>query len=242
MTRILVISSFLVSMASAEGLPNFDILRHEVHGDGWIQLFDGSPVETDSVSGSDPEDPSFGFSASDRTGIGSGNSSIGISGRSQVSNIGGDLDRLTILTRLIADYLGDGPNRPGGSAAGELSSIIEFAIPVERMQWGFILDLDETPGFTQSSMVTVENVTAGKTLVSTTEQLVFLTELAGNIGDVIRVTGLYSVEGTAEAGVSGLWFSGAFLVTSFTIPEPASSGLLGVGLGLYLLAYRRGRR
>ncbi|MFQ5473778.1 MAG: hypothetical protein ACE5FA_12970, partial [Dehalococcoidia bacterium] len=112
---------------------------------------------------------------------------------------------------------------------GDWLSIVEFVMPVEQAEWEFIFTQDEAPGFTQTSMVTVENVTANQTLVSTTEPLSFLAELTADVGDVIRVTSDYSASGIAPPDVTGFFDSGALLFFKLIVPEPATSGLVALG-------------
>ncbi len=245
MRRIAAVSVLVVSWMSgpaARGEPTFEILRHEVDGGGTAQLFDGGPPVSDSISGDFPDDGVVGFSASDLTGIGVGHSLISVSGFSSFNNPPNGSDTLGVFSDLDGGYIGDGPNRPGGTTSGTWSSIIEFVMPVDRMEWEFIFTQTESSTFTQSSMVTVENVTAGDMLVSTTEPFGFVTELSGSVGDVLRVTAAYAVDGFAPPGASGLLNSNARLRSSFTIPEPNALWILSFGIALCVSARRRGIR
>ncbi len=101
-----------------------------------------------------------------------------------------------ITTRILAGYVGDSPDLPGGTGEGDWLSIVEFVMPVERAEWEFTFIQNDASAFTQTSMITVENVTANQTLVSTAEPLSFLGELRSDVGDVIRVTSEYAAAGT----------------------------------------------
>ncbi len=129
--------------------------------------------------------------------------------------------------------------RPGGTTSGTMTSIVEFVMPVDHMAWDFNLSLTEASGFTQSSSVTVENVTTGEILVSTSDDIGFATALRGDVGDVIRVTGAFEVDGLAQPDVSGFSASGAIFRTNFTIPEPSALGTLLFGTMLRRSVRRR---
>ncbi len=236
------IVALLSGGASAEG-ELFEVIRHEVDGGGTVQLFDGGPPVSEFISGNFPDEGILGFGVSDLTGIGAENSSIGASGLSTVGELSNPDPALRIITDLSVSYLGSGPDRPGGTGQAEWTSIIEFIMPVEQAEWGLNFTQGVDPGFTQNSMVTVENVTANQTLLSVTEPFGIIDEfLVAEIGDVIRVTSVFSASGTAAPNVSGLFNSGATLGMELVIPEPATIGLVALGASLCLLTRkRRGR-
>jgi PEP-CTERM motif len=163
-------------------------------------------------------------------------------GGSDVQNFVFDPDFLRISTRLAGSYSGSFPPLPGGMMSGEMTSIIEFAMPVESLVWDLGFIVDETPSFDLSALLTIENVTSGETLVSVSETFGFLSTLEGNVGDVIRISTEYEVAGGVGAGISGFFSSRVIMISRFWIPEPTTASLLLAGAGLFFMARKRSGR
>jgi hypothetical protein len=228
------------SAATAGGL-SYEILRHEVEATVTAQLFDGGPPVTGGASQDNPNDFGVVLGASDSTGVGAWNSTVG-GGVSSISNFELDAGLLRIFQNLDGRYSGSGLVLPGGTMSGEMTSIIEFAMPVESLEWDLVFIVDETPSFDLSALLTIENVTSGEMLVSVSETFGFIDTLEGNVGDVIRVTTEYEVSGGVEAGASGFFSSKASLRTDFVIPEPTTATLFMTGAGLFFMARKRSGR
>jgi hypothetical protein len=201
-------------------------VTHKVSGEGWAHVFDGGPVVTDSAS---PRAGVLGFLALDYTRPGTDGASFATSGHSSVSasdEQGTFYLDVYFYTAYGSSWL-PGGDQPGGEGAGWLTSVIEFPMPGDELEWAGSLLADEpSPGFYGSASVLVENVTQSITLMELTSGSGFERTLTGRTGDVIRITTEMSGGGSAPPGywlVRGYSPSMGML---FTVPEPGAGILL----------------
>ncbi len=213
-------------------------VTHEVSGEGWAHVFDGGPVVTDSVA---PGPRGLAFLALDLTRPGTDGASFRTSGRSLTSSSDAEarfyLD-IYFFTAYGSSWL-PGGDQPGGEGAGWLSSVIEFRMPVDEVEWTGGLSIREpSPGFYGSASVLVENVTQSLTLMELTSGFGFERTLSGRTGDLIRITTEMSGGGSAPPGYWLVRGYDSEAAMAFTIPEP-SAGFLLVSA---LLVLRRRKR
>ena len=201
-------------------------VNQEVSGEGWAHVFDGGPVVTDSVA---PGPLGLAFLALDDTRPGTDGASFATSGRSLISP--SEEQGLFYLDIYFSTAYGSswlpGGDQPGGEGAGWLTSVIEFRMPVDELEWSGSLSIrDPSPGFYGSASVLVENVTQSLTLMELTSGFGFERTLSGHAGDVIRITTEMSGGGSAPAGY---WLVRGYspgMGMLFTIPEPGAGILL----------------
>ncbi len=231
----------LAATAGAEPVGLFEILRHEVDAEGSAQLFDGGPADTFTWAYDLPMQTTVNQGAHDSTGTGAGNSSSSAGFISRMVSPALEPEKFIFRTDASASYIGDGPNRPGGTSSASMASIIEFVMPAERAD--FALSLRHVPDgfFSQSGSVLVENITANQEIFSANSQLTFQGSYAGNVGDIIRITSDFSAMGSVPADVSGFFGSLTSFVIEITVPEPATGAIVIFGATFCLSARRRGR-
>jgi hypothetical protein len=142
--------------------------------------------------------------------------------------------------RILVDFdttyspsLFPGGDRPGGTAEGRLSSVIEFPLPAEDVFWAYQLLIRDTVDFDGSSHVVVENLSQSRPILELTSEVSAVeTRLRGQAGDIIRITSEMSGSGSAAPGVSTSRRYDADLDMVFIIPEPGSLVLLLAGLAV----------
>ncbi len=148
-----------VPRAGAEGIW---FSWHEFSGEGWADVFDGGLPGGDSDGGmgsGGPGSQGFGFGAYDRTQPGSLGASASSVGRSQIFPFeGGGMRVRVALSVSYIPSLSPGGDNPGGAAEGELSSIIEFVMPVDELLWAYQLRIRDTIEFEGSTRDLFENV------------------------------------------------------------------------------------
>ncbi len=226
------------SPVSAE---EFVLVYHEASGSGSARLLDGGDTEFGGGMTFGPTDPSMSFVARDistQPGVLAARSKA--SGRSNINFIDGDLSIRVELSVLYLPSNITGGDNPGGMADGELSSVIEFMMPVEEVEWVYFLDVDDTVSFEGSSSVLIENVTQRQELVSLNEGMdgIVETTLSANVGDIIRITS--EMEGFGSTGPAGTReYTSIFGMSLFMIPEPSTLMLFAPAA---LLLHRRTRR
>ncbi len=210
---------------------------HEASGSGTANVFDGGPPAFGSGTTFDAADPEMHFGALDWTQPGSLGASAGASGTSRI--VANDDDRMLVLVDFVANYRGSlspGGDNPGGMAEGELSSVIEFIMPVDELDWTYGFSTEATIEFEGTASVVFENVTQAETLLTLTENTPFFeTTLSATTGDLMRITTMMSGGGNTPGG--GRKYDAGFAMT-FTIPEPGTLAVLALGS---LLALRRRR-
>ena len=199
-------------------------------GEGSAQVFDGGPPATDSVDRHETIAPSLGFDATDYTRPGSFGALASTHGASRVGDFGQSMRVLADFSASYAASLFPGGDRPGGRAEGTFTSIVEFVMPVDQLDWFYGLGMGDAPRFTGSTNVTVVNVTSGQALLTLDSIMEGDTILAAHAGDLIRITSEMSGGGEAPGEFAIDRGYGALLDMIFTIPEPASMVLLLAGL------------
>lgn len=216
---------------------------HEASASGSAHLFDGGPVETDSVSTPHLNSAGMRMLVSDDTRpgtLGAGystfaESDIRISANDEIFQV-----RVNFDTGYFPSFFGG--DTPGGEGEGSLSSVIEFVMPTDKLEWFVFLDIDVGHDFDGATSVVVENITRFETLLAMTEGNrpgEFLS-LVGQTGDVIRITSMIMGGGTVPQGVVSIGEYDTELITWFTVPEPATLALLISGAVLGMLP--KGRR
>ena len=234
-----LIVSWLALAASVQAGP-FTFSSHVASGSGSANVFDGGPAGVDSDVTFGPTDSLMSFLATDDTGTGSFDALASAGGRSRVNP---RVEEMWVLVDFIVGYypsLFPGGDRPGGTAEGQLSSVIELPLPADDIFWAYQLLIRDTVDFEGSSLVVVENVTRSQTLLELTSEVSAVeTRLAGQAGDIIRITSEMSGSGSAAPGVSTSRRYDADLDMVFIIPEPSTFVLLTLGS---LVALRRRRR
>ena len=153
-----------------------------------------------------------------------------------------DQERFEIMVSVYTGYYADshvGADRPGGEGGARVSSIFEFVMPAENLDWFYDLRITENRYFTGSTLVTVENLTQSMMLLELSwEVRNETTTLIGDIGDVIRISTQMSGGGSVPDEVMGLYGYDSSLWMTFTVPEPATLTLLVLGA---VLGMRRGK-
>jgi len=149
-----------------------------------------------------------------------------------------DQERFEITVSVYTGYYADshvGADRPGGEGGARVSSIFEFVMPAENLDWFYDLRITENRYFTGSTLVTVENLTQSMMLLELSwEVRNETTTLIGDIGDVIRISTQMSGGGSVPDEVMGLYGYDSSLWMTFTIPEPGSVWLLALGVPVLL--------
>ncbi len=240
-----IVLSASVSVAWAgEGAGAFDSTWISTCGSGSANVFDGGgPHVSEYACGSGSIDQASGFiiSQSDFTQPGSGGAGAIASGGVDVSNFIDDLlgIRVDLLTGYFPSFSPGGDN-PGGTAEGELLSIIEFEMPADTLEWEYRLDIDnlQPNPFTGSTSIVVENVTQSQTLLELdSETPNVATILRGAQGDLIRITSQMMGQGSMGPGSQKIYASE--FRTQFTVPEPRALGMFIAGLACTFLRRRR---
>ena len=228
---LIIISAFVVLILPTASARAGTIWQwtHEASGEGWARVFDGGAAQFDSEFTGGLGDPFLSFGALDDTRPGTSGAAYGTGGRSWILTPG---DELIVGVDFGTGYVSgsriDG-DLPGGEGAGTLSSVIEFVMPVDELQWRISADVRRSAGFIGSSRFLVENVTRSETLLDLRLPEVFETTLSGRAGDLIRVSSEISGSGSFPEGVAGLGSYNGFMQLSFTIPEPGVIWLVGAG-------------
>ena len=231
-----IISVLLAVLApSAARGAEFTFSTHLASGSGSANVFDGGAVVSDSATLTDPTSAEFGFAALDLTRPGSSGASAIAFGNSSIIEFEQGI-RLLVEFRAVYDPSPfPGGDRPGGMAEGNLSSVIDFVMPVDTLDWSYRLLVDDTIGFDGSTSIVIENITHPETILTLTEQVAANTVLMANAGDLIRITSEISGGGSARVGSTRQY--GGDLAMTFTIPEPSTVTLLTVAL--FAIARRR---
>ena len=202
---------------------------HEASGSGSANVFDGGPTVFDDGATTDPTDPIMNFNASDRTQNSSFGAGAAASGSSRILEASDDVFRVWI--KFTVGYFPSGfpgGDNPGGQAEGQLSSVIEFTMPAEKLTWYYQLLIDETGAFHGDTNVFVQNVTQSRTLLQLSSEVFSVqTTLFADKGDTIRITSEMSGAGSMGPGSFREYQSTAEMF--FIVPEPQTFLLLALG-------------
>ena len=232
--------AWLVLAASVQA-GQFTFSSHVASGRGSANIFDGGPTVFGAGQTANTTDCCMSFRAGDDTGTGSLDALVRAFGESAVLPLGSEMRISVGFDVTYLPSLFPGGDRPGGTAEGQLSSVIEFPLPVDEIVWAYKLRIDDTIDFDGSSLVVVENVSESQTLLELDSTMPGFvnTTLAGQAGDIIRITSEMSGSGSAAPGVSTAREYRADLDMVFIIPEPTTFPLLALGA---IVALRRRRR
>ena len=203
---------------------------HQAEGEGWAHVFDGGPVEFDSGSTTGPGDTGMGFLAVDLTRPGVLGATYWTGGE---SNAGANEERFGTTLRLFTHYSATsrvGSDRPGGEGNGRISSVVEFVVPADEVEWLVRLDVDQTTGFTGSTHLLLQNVTDGETLFESYQDLDESFILQGLLGDTMSLTIDSQGQGSVPAGIPAIGFYEVDVSTLFIIPEPATMAMGALGI------------
>ena len=209
---------------------------HQAEGEGWANVFDGGPVEFDSDSTLGVADGAIRFSASDLTRPGVLGASYLTGGE---SNVGANDERLAMTLRLFTHYSATsrlGSDRPGGEGNARISSIVEFVMPADEVEWLVRLEMDQTKGFSGSAHLLLEDLTDGEMLFEIYESVEESFILSGFLGERMRMTFEVQAQGSAPPGIPALLFYEVDASSSFIVPEPAGGMLAALGA---IVALRR---
>ena len=213
---------------------------HEASGSGSANVFDGGPTDFDTGATTEPTDHFMSFLAldfTDTSGSFSANAKAG--GRSQVVEASDTTFRISV--DLVVGYFPSGfpgGDNPGGQAEGELTSVIEFTMPAEKLTWYYQLLIDETGAFHGDTNVFVQNVTQSRTLLQLSSEVFSVqTTLFADKGDTIRITSEMSGAGSMGPGSFREYQSTAEMF--FIVPEPQTFLLLALGAIFTLQKPRR---
>lgn len=197
-SRIIFMAAMLALGGRAVRAESIWMWTHEAEGAGTANVFDGGPPVTIEGPLTNPNVGTFVFGATDRTCAGSLCARASASGELIISTRG---DELIIDVELGAEYRPSlfGGDNPGGTAEAFLSSVIEFVMPANKIDWFYQLLIDEDDPFEGSTRIVVENVSRSTTLLTLTTQ-VFSTRgmPLGGMGDVVRITS--TMAGMGEIG------------------------------------------
>ncbi len=236
-----LVCAWLTFAAAARGGTIWQF-THEASGEGSARLFGGGSVVSESDATTSLDDPNMEFSPFDLTRPGVDGASVSTIGRSDIRPFS---DRLVLNAGFATSYLASsrlGADRPGGEAEGWMSSVVEFVMPVDTLDWRVVFDITRGSGFTGMGSLLIENITRSEILVDeSSSQTMFFTLdgiLSGRAGDVIRVSIAGSASGSVPRGVSSHGGFDLFYQQVFTIPEPTTVALLGLG-ALFVFKRRR---
>ena len=220
---LLTILTLLPTRAPAGTIWNW---THEASGSGSANVFDGGPTDFENGTTTDPSDHFMVFLASDDTMPGSFGASALAGGRSHIIEATDEVFRLRV--DLLVGYFPSGfpgGDNPGGMAQGELTSVIEFTMPADELQWFHQLLIDEDTPFEGQTRIVVENATRSELLlelsseVLSTESLLFASQ-----GDLIRITS--EIWGLGNMGPGSVKEYQSVMEMLFIVPEPGSLALL----------------
>ncbi len=230
----------VVACLSVPASAQFTIVNHTAGGSGSAQLDDGGLPITDADNTTGLGDLLMSFSAIDATGTGQWAASALGGGSSQIYIFGEFMSVFVELDALYVPSSEPDGDRPGGSAAAGLSSVIEFYTPAHAIDWFYLLDIDATADFSGTANVIVENVTRAHTLLVMDAQVPpTSTLLSTTPGDLIRISTELSGSGSALPDVASLeTYSPTMRMDFLIIPEPATLAILAVG---FLVGFRRPR-
>ncbi len=226
LTMTLLVVGLGGGVVEAEGIWNW---THDASGEGWANVFDGGPPDYEADSTSGPDDWSMGFSALDFTQPGSQGADFYASGGSTILTSDKELITLVDLVVFYSTSLFPGGDLTGGEGEARLSSTIEFIMPADEIEWFNRLGINVYSEFEGSTLVVVENVTQGETILTQSEDNApgTTTMLPGSAGDLIRITTVMSGSGFFPPGIQGIGMYNADLRMFFTIvPEPGTGLLL----------------
>ncbi len=203
-------------------------------GWGTAQVFDGGPEVFDDGDTTGPS--GIVFDAFDFTGSGASGADYSSTGRIRIGfgKLGLGLDVDFSSTYIASSHIN--ADRPGGRGAGKLTTVVEFVMPVDELLWEISYRIRQSPGFSGSSRVLVENVTQFVVVRDLMSDTFTDTVLTGNEGDLIRITASMAGEGEVPAGFA---FAGGYSTDFsfvFLVPEPTTGALLSVGA---LILFRR---
>ena len=210
---------------------------HQAEGEGWANVFDGGPPDFESDITTGPGDTRMHFLAVDDTRPGVLGAAYGTSGTSQLFP---EQDYLLIDLGFNTDYSATsrlGSDRPGGEGSGWIRSVVEVVMPVDTVEWGVDVDVNQTPGFSGSTRIVLENVTKSTTVFDGGEGGENWVTLQGVAGDTMRMTFEAEGQGSAPAGIPAISFYEVEVSSAFIVPEPATVTL--AALGVMVLMRRR---
>lgn len=221
--------------------------EHVAAGYGIADLNGGLPPEESSDQTMFAGELSMGFYASEHSQLSTMGASASIAGISHIT-INPFADELAVLIRLIPSYtpsFAPGGDRPGGFAEGSLSSIIEFVMPDDLVQWNYLLLVEDGPYFSGQTQSLVQNVSRQQTLLTFDDAVGFAeghTLLPGRAGDLIRITTMISASGSVPPNVlTGFALYDGIIDMNFSIvPEPSTLLLAVLLAGLAARVRRRG--
>ena len=229
------LSAFAASRAAAQ---EFSFSFHEASVSGMANVFDGGDPVFGSASTDGPTDPSMLGGAIDFTQPGVFGASAKGSGSSFIII---DEDRLLVGVELIAAYdpsSFQGGDNPGGMAESEVSSIIEFVLPVTEVIWAYALDIDDEAQFSGSVHMVFENVTQGEILLELTEKVSpsVETTLTVQAGDLLRITTMMTGSGNTNGLFTVDQANGIELGLRAKIPFVGTTNSNGDGTYSYSIA------
>ena len=227
MTNATVVVLMGLVAGAAAGEP-FVLSFHEASGSGTANVFDGGPPVFDEGQTFGDTDDRMSFLAIDATQSGSDAALAIAAGQSRMTLPVQD-DQLRLRVDLIAWYRPEvGGDNPGGMAEAELSSVIEFVMPVDELEWFYRLRIDEDFPFQGSTSVVFENVTQSEVLLELDAQIPGVTTtLVGHVGDVMRLTTFMS--GSGSMGPGSFKEYETRILMDFTVPEPGTVFLFLAG-------------
>jgi len=238
--RLVNLTTFIVLVTvGTTRAEQFVITEHTVTGQGTANVFDGGPPATGSFA---PLFGGFSMSVQDFTRSGTRGASAIASGGSFLSEFDNTLHVTVDLDVAYLPSFTPGGDFTGGTAEGEMQSVVEFQMPISELTWFYTVNTSVSTGFSGATSVVVENLTSGDSLLSlsgaTPETW---TTLVGDVNDVIRITTIMSGSGTAPAPGRFVRQYTTRLAMNFVLPEPGSAILLTLG-ALPLLRRRRSPR
>ncbi len=194
MHRTVITLISLIAAAATPAQAGHPFLSHTASGSGTAHVESETPVFDSDVT-TDPDDPVMEFHAINSETVARFDSQA-------VSHVetppsGGltlqwTASLLVLYDRLIAPGFPPG----GGGGDGQISAIVEFAMPSDEVEWTYSLD-EELLGYTGTVHLLAENTTQSQVLLDVSAPAGGTLPLAGVAGDLIRI----SVESSAS-GVS----------------------------------------
>jgi len=205
---------------------------HQAEGEGWANVYDGGPVRYDSEATLGPDDDHMSFVAADNTRPGSFGASYGTGGISRVYTDG---DQLMLHVFFSTSYTASShiaADRTGGEGHGWMTSVVEFVAPADDLLWSLTWFGGQSPGFSGSTHLLVENVSQSTVLLDVLTRTQGDMVLHAERGDLVRVSLDISGEGSFPAASPGGPAYYVDVVNEFTVPEVDAVGLLMMGVAL----------
>jgi hypothetical protein len=122
-----------------------------------------------------------------------------------------------------------GAKRAGGEGNGSVTSVVEVVVPMDEIEWGVSVDIDQEAEFSGTTHVVLENVTESITISAVSGSGESRMTLRGMDGDLLRLTFQAEGRGNAPAGIPAIRNYTVEVSSAFIVPEPVGVTLVAIG-------------